>query len=219
MAAPSGSALVRPPVLWDPVIRLTHWIIALVVLSNAVLTRGGSSIHVWAGWIGLGLLVLRLVWGLIGPAEARFSAFPPRPLAGLRHLRQLAFGKVPHYPSHNPAGALMAYALWGLMATMMLTGLVMTGGRTPMQVADEQAAVAAGDWSVLVKTAESGENAEDGEAGDGGWKEAAEEVHEVASNLILFLVLLHVAGVFAESRAMGRNLVRPMLTGRSEGRS
>ena len=45
------------------------------------------------------------------------------------------------------------------------------------------------------------------------WKKAAEEVHEVASNLILFLVALHVAGVVLESRAMRRNLVAPMLLG------
>jgi cytochrome b len=44
-------------------------------------------------------------------------------------------------------------------------------------------------------------------------RHTAEEVHEVASNLLLFLAALHVAGVFVEGRAMRRNLVKPMVLG------
>ena len=58
MAAPfrtqaDEAGAIQPVRLWDPVIRLTHWGIALMVLANAVLTEGGSRIHVWAGWAGL----------------------------------------------------------------------------------------------------------------------------------------------------------------------
>jgi len=41
----------------------------------------------------------------------------------------------------------------------------------------------------------------------------AEEVHGVASNLLLVLAALHVAGVFVEGRDMRRNLVAPKLFG------
>ena len=75
-----------------------------------------------------------------------------------------------------------------------------------MQMDEIRASVAQGDWSVLVETEESGEKEE-------GLGKAAEEVHEVAGNLILLLVLLHVAGVAVESRALRRSLVRPMLFG------
>lgn len=211
MTLPSRAnpASAEPPRLWDPVIRLSHWSIAALVLLNAVLTRGGSPLHIWAGWAGLAILALRLLWGIVGPAEARFSAFPPNPAAAFRHLTQLLRGRPDPYPSHNPAGALMVYALWGLLALTIATGLVMTGGRTPMQASADQAAVDSGDWAALVKDGESGEDEADNE----GFKEAAEEVHEVAANLILVLALLHVAGVFVEGRAMGRNLLRPMVLG------
>jgi cytochrome b len=195
-----------PPSLWDPVVRLTHWSLALVVLGNALVTRGGSPLHVALGWAGLAVLALRLIWGLIGPREARFSAFPPNPVAALRHLGQLARGRPETHPSHNPAGAVMAYALWACLAATTITGLVMTQGRTPMQVAADQAAVDSGDWSALVKDGD--ETAEDGALG-----ELAEEVHEVTANLILLLAVLHVAGVVVESRALRRNLVAPMLSG------
>ncbi len=195
-----------PPDLWDPVIRISHWGLAVIVLANAVFTGGGSSVHVWLGWTGMALLLLRLVWGVLGPAEARFSAFPPNPRAALSHLRGLVAGRVGHYPSHNPAGALMVYAFWAALVVVIGTGLVMTGGQTPMQITADKAAVAAGDWSVLVSDDDGAETA-------AGFGKLAQEVHEVAANLILILAALHVAGVAVESRAMRRNLVTPMLAG------
>ncbi|MBL9075834.1 cytochrome b/b6 domain-containing protein [Tabrizicola sp.] len=207
MAPPRTPTLVASPSLWDPVVRLTHWGIAASIVLNALLDEGGSLFHVWVGWTVMALLLMRLVWGAIGPAEARFSAFPPNPLAALRHLRELATGKVRPHPSHNPAGAMMAYALWATLAVVTVTGLIMTGGATPMQVASDKAAVASGDWSALIKDSE-GESDEDRSFG-----KAAEEVHEVAANLLLVLAALHLAGVFLESRALRRNLVAAMLTG------
>ena len=198
------SQTAAPPDLWDPVVRISHWGLAIVVLMNAVFTSGGSTVHVWLGWIGMALLVLRLVWGVLGPAEARFAAFPPNPRAAVMHLRSLVSGRVGHYRSHNPAGALMIYAFWGALVVVIGTGLVMTGGATPMQVAEEQAAVDAGEWSVLVK-----DDADEG----GGAGDLVKEVHAVAANLILVLAFLHVAGVVVESRAMRRNLLAPMLAG------
>lgn len=209
MAAPLRSRRGPAPALWDPVVRITHWSVALVVLVNAILTEGGGTLHVAAGWAGMAMLALRLVWGFAGPPPARFAAFPPAPLPALRHLGALARGRVAEYPSHNPAGAIMAYALWALLAVVTATGLVMTGGATPMQVAADQAAVDSGDWAALVRT-----DGDDGDGADGGWTKAAEEVHEVAANLILILALLHVGGVAVESRALRRNLVAPMLLGR-----
>jgi cytochrome b len=190
-------------------VRITHWGIAVSVLVNAALDEGGSLLHVSLGWLVMALLVLRLVWGVLGPTEARFSAFPPNPVAALRHLGQLLQGRdVKHYASHNPAGAMMVYAFWACLALVTVTGLVMTGGATPMQVADEKAAVASGDWSALIKESE-GESSDE----DNGLRHTAEEVHEVVANLLLLLAALHVIGVFAEARAMRRNLVAPMVLG------
>ncbi len=149
-AQPAGRRI-APPTLWDPVVRLTHWGIAASVLLNALVTGGGSLIHVSLGWLVMALLLMRLVWGALGPSEARFSAFPPNPLSALRHLRDMMRGSQRDYPSHNPAGAIMAYAFWATLAIVTLTGLVMTGGATPMQVASDKAAVASGDWSALIR--------------------------------------------------------------------
>jgi cytochrome b len=211
MAAPrtlSAQPGAAAPSLWDPVVRLTHWGIALAVVINALISDGGSLTHVTLGWLAMALLVMRLIWGALGPAEARFSAFPPNLAAGIRHLWQLRSGKVRHYPSHNPAGALMIYAFWATLSVVIVTGLVLTGGATPMQVAEQKAAVASGDWSALIAEDE-GESSEE----ERSLRHTAEEVHEVAANLLLILAALHVLGVVLESRAMRRNLVAPMLLG------
>lgn len=196
---PKGQALPS----WDPLLRLAHWGIAVVVIANYAFTKEGGSVHIALGWAGMALLLLRLIWGFVGPREARFASFPPNPMAALRHLGGLLRGKAPPYPSHNPAGALMAYALWACLGVITLTGLGMSGV-SPFAQADLEAAVAEGDWSVLLE--------EDGEAeGESPNGDVLEEVHEVAANLILILALLHVAGVAVESRAMRRNLLAPML--------
>lgn len=191
-----------PPTLWDPVVRLTHWSLAIVVLLNTVVNEAGSVPHVLTGWAALAILALRLVWGVLGPTEARFSAFPPAPKAALTHLADLVARRPRVYPSHNPAGALMVYTLWATLAVLVGTGIAMTG-TGPLGTMERSEAVRTMDWSDL----DLGESR--GEAGE--W---LEEVHEMASTLILVLAALHVVGVAVESRATGRNLVPPMLTGR-----
>ena len=69
------------PRRWDAVVRITHWSIVAAVLVNAVFAEEGSSTHVWVGYALAAILAARLIWGVIGPAEARFSAFPPSPRA------------------------------------------------------------------------------------------------------------------------------------------
>ncbi len=205
----SNEGAQSPPELWDPLVRISHWLIAVAVIANGLLNKPGGTIHIWIGWGVLALLALRFVWGFLGPAEARFSAFPPDPRAAVSHLIDLVRGSPRHYRSHNPAGAIMVYALWACLVVVTGTGLYMTGAKSPITIAEEKAAVAAGDWSVLVKD-DDDEKGEDSKV----LGEAAKEVHEIAANLMLMLALIHVAGVAVESRATRRNLVRPMLVGR-----
>lgn len=200
---------VAPPDPWDWVVRITHWSIVAAVIANGLVDRPGGTLHVWIGWGVMAILLVRALWGFVGPTPARFSAFVPAPRAAISHLVDLVRGRRSKtYGSHNPAGSLMVYALWGLLAVLVVTGLVMTGARTPVTIAKEKAAVAAGDWGALVKAGD-GDHDEAAEFGD-----VAQEIHAVASNLILVLALVHVLGVVVEGRVMRRSLVRPMIVGR-----
>ena len=183
----------KPPTVWDPLVRVSHWGIAVIVLFNGLLDNGGSVFHVWLGWISLILLAARLLWGLVGPAEARFASFPPSPAAAVGHLRAVLRGRPPEYRSHNPAGAMMIYALWILLAFVVGTGLYMTHGLMPWQLAQDPA-FRNGSFH-------------------GGW---LGDLHAYAADLILILAGIHLGGVIAESLSLRRNLVRPMIHAKRE---
>jgi len=200
---------VAPP-RWDPIVRLTHWGVALAIVVKGLINEGGSALHVWIGYGALALVLLRMLWGLIGPEEARFSAFPPSLGRAREHLDDLSRGRSRTYRSHNPLGSLMAYALWATLVTVTATGIAMAG--SPFEAGNRAEtrliapAFADDDEYETERHEEEGE--EEGE-------EVLEEVHEIAANLLLVLAGVHVVGVAFESRLSGRNLTRAMVTGRS----
>ncbi len=186
---------------WDPVVKLTHWSIVAAVLANAVFTEQGSDTHVWVGYALAAILGLRLLWGVIGPAEARFTAFLPSMGRALAHVREIRAGVPSEHKSHNPLGALMVYAIWVCLIVIIATGVSMAG--LPSTVERSGAHVAAS-----YEQRESGEH-----EGEDHEEELAEEIHETAANLLYILILLHLAGVVFETRRSGRKVVLAMVPG------
>lgn len=194
---------------WDPVVKLTHWTIVLAVLANALVTEEGSAAHVWVGYALGAILALRLLWGLVGPAEARFAAFPPSPARALRHMDDIRRGEQTEHMSHNPLGALMVYAIWSCLLVIIGTGIAMAG--IPGSIASHEEARP----SAVYASAEEAEEAEEAREGDeeGHEEGGMEELHELAVNLLYLLIVLHVAGVVFETRRSGRQVVLAMLPG------
>lgn len=122
----SGRASAREVTVWDPLVRLIHWSLALTILLNGAVLEEESNAHEWIGYVALGLVGLRLVWALVGPAHARFSAFPPSPARAVRHLRAILAGDRTVHLSHNPLGALMVYNIWLSVIAIVATGYMMT---------------------------------------------------------------------------------------------
>lgn len=218
-SAPALSASLRdaPEIkVWDPFVRLFHWSVALGFFV-AYFTEDNIGMHVWAGYVVGMLVLLRIVWGFVGPEHARFSDFlfsPFRMLSYTAGLLTLKAGK--RYVGHSPAGAAMVFALLlGLLATVG-SGLV-------LYAVDENAGPLAG--FVGTPTAASGamldaENDDDDESGGRGNEAAAEyweEIHEVVANIVLGLALLHIAGVLLASFVHHENLTRGMIWGRKRG--
>jgi cytochrome b len=191
MARPDHSMGER---VWDPLVRLTHWATALAIVFNGVLIDGDALAHIWIGYTAIGLLALRLLWGLIGPENARFSSFPISPTGAWRHIVDLKRGEHKAHRSHNPLGALMVYALWTMLLIVSVTGVMLESEPFP-------------EHEVEYNRHDEDEDDDEDRA------EIIEELHEVSANLLLLLAVLHVGGVVLESRVSGRNLVRPMIFG------
>lgn len=216
------------PRRWDPIVKLTHWGIVTAIIANAIVTEEGSGWHIWVGYGLAGLLVLRLLWGLVGPAEARFTAFPPSPGRAIAHMGEIRRGEVTRHRSHNPLGALMVYAIWATLLVIIGSGIAMSGPppADPAAVQGEhgehrEAALSVPDTSLqaVIPPARADEDeGEEASAGNeaGGEEESGEwleEMHEIAVNLLYVLIALHLAGVVFETRRAGREVVRSMIPG------
>ncbi|MGB7271107.1 MAG: cytochrome b/b6 domain-containing protein [Albidovulum sp.] len=112
--------------VWDPVVRIFHWALVLCFGANALVVDAESDLHQTIGYVVVGLIGLRIVWGLVGTRHARFSDFPPSIAASLDQMADMATGRRHIHLGHSPLGALMIYnLLLGLIATG-LTGYMMT---------------------------------------------------------------------------------------------
>lgn len=120
----SGRSGARELRVWDPLVRLIHWSVALAVLINSF-SNGEKAFHAWVGYAAVGLVSIRLLWGLVGPQPARLTSFPPDPGAAIAHLRAMLRGGRKIHLSHNPLGALMTYNLWATIAVLAVTGYMM----------------------------------------------------------------------------------------------
>jgi cytochrome b len=121
---PMASAHARPRfvVVWDPVVRLFHWLVVLGFMANMFVAEEGKLVHRWIGYGILALIMVRLVWGFVGSPYARFSNFVPTPSALWGYLKSLSAGREPRYIGHNPAAAIMMIALVLLLVVCGVTG-------------------------------------------------------------------------------------------------
>jgi cytochrome b len=112
--------------VWDPVVRIFHW--SLVVSFGAAWfsSKSSEAIHHWAGYVAAGLVLMRLLWGVLGTHYARFSQFVRSPADIARYLMTVASGSEARYLGHNPAGGAMVLALITAMGMTALTGWMTT---------------------------------------------------------------------------------------------
>ncbi|MAS06024.1 MAG: cytochrome B [Ahrensia sp.] len=121
----AGKAGIQVIPVWDPLVRMIHWSLVTTIVLNGFITDPEHKLHEYVGYAALALVILRLVWGLVGPRHARFSAFPPNPFAAMRHIRDTLSGRSSLHLSHNPLGALMVYNIWGTVLLLCATGIMM----------------------------------------------------------------------------------------------
>ena len=194
--------------VWDPLVRTGHWALvaafAVAYLSAEEESGGIDLLHTWGGYAVGAIVVLRVLWGFVGPRHARFSDFAYGPVTALRYLLALVRGQARRYLGHSPAGGAMVFLLLASLAGTVATGLVAYGdlGKGPLAHAVHPAitrAYANGDEG----GARTGESAES----------AIGELHDLLANITLGLIILHILGVGLASVVHRENLARSMVTG------
>ncbi|MDO8320268.1 cytochrome b/b6 domain-containing protein [Rhodoferax sp.] len=175
--------------IWDLPTRLFHWTLASS-FALAWLTSEGDrwrSIHVFLGYLMLGLVVFRLIWGFTGSHFSRFSSFWFGPKEALDYLKQVTTKHAPRHVGHNPTGSLAIYILLVMSVAVGLTGVVTLGG-------DEQQGITAG-WLSFAQV------------------QTLKQLHELGAIAMLLVVAGHITGVVVESVLHKENLARAMVSG------
>lgn len=171
--------------VWDLPTRLFHWLLVILIgLSWWSAETRTMEWHYRSGLAILGLIVFRIVWGLIGSSTARFSQFVRLPGAALDYLR----GKAQDKAGHNPLGGYSVILLLAVIAAQVSGGLF----------ASDTDGLESGPMSFLVSYETS---------------RAITELHEEGFNLLLGLIGLHVLAILFYRFVRRRNLVTPMITG------
>jgi cytochrome b len=171
--------------LWDLPIRVFHWSIVLLVVLAVVSGQIGGALIDWHARIGLGILgliVFRIVWGVVGSSHARFASFFPTP-ASLRAYLHGQWRGV----GHNPLGAFSVFGLLALLALQVGSGLL----------SNDDIAFN-GPLARLI---------------DKGLSDRLSGLHELISNLLIALVIVHVGAIAFYVRVKKDNLLQPMITG------
>lgn len=118
-----------PPVtvrVWDPLVRIFHWSLLMAFIAAYATGDEWEKLHVQIGYVVLGLVAFRLIWGLIGSTHARFTDFIYRPSTTLAFLKDSVAFKAKRYLGHNPAGGAMVIALLVTLSAIGATGYMMT---------------------------------------------------------------------------------------------
>lgn len=179
--------------VWDLPTRLFHWLLA-AGFATAWITAGSEewmAVHTFAGWMMLGLVVFRLVWGFAGNRYARFSSFLFSPKAAIAYGKDVLTGRAKRHIGHNPAGSWAIYLMLLMVPLVVVAGLVTIGAED-----------GAGPFANMLPEAMGHD---------------LKELHEAIATGMLVLVGVHVLGVIVESRVHKENLALSMITGKKEG--
>ena len=177
--------------VWDLPTRVFHWLLASAVLGAVVSAEIGGNAMQWHQRFGLlvmALVLFRGLWGLVGGRWSRFSSFIYAPTTVLRYAKGQVRADEQLDVGHNPLGSLSVFALLGMLAVQVATGLV----------ADDEIA-STGPLNRFVTTA-SGLLAT-------SWHK------EVGKFIVLALVALHVGAIAFYYFRKKINLVQPMWSG------
>ncbi|MEI7428994.1 MAG: cytochrome b/b6 domain-containing protein [Betaproteobacteria bacterium] len=174
--------------LWDLPTRLFHWLLVILIAAAIITGQIGGGAIEWHGRIGLSIL------GLIA---FRLTWG----LIGSSHARFASFFPTPSSVraylkgqwkgvGHNPLGSFSVFGLLALITLQVTTGLL---GNDDIAFN--------GPLSGLISKALS---------------DKLTGVHEFTSNLLIALIVLHLAAIVFYVHVKKDNLLKPMITGWKE---
>ncbi len=179
--------------VWDLPIRVFHWLlVALVITSWTCAQIGGNAmeIHELSGLTILTLVLFRILWGFFGSHHARFANFVRGIGTTRRYFQSLRKGKPAQSIGHNPLGA------WSVLA--MLVCLLVQAGTGVFSNDDIMMEGPLMKW-ISKDTSDF-----------------ISKIHEINFNVLLALIIVHLAAVLFYRFVKRDDLITPMITGKKQ---
>jgi len=177
--------------IWDIPTRLFHWLLVIGLFLQWLTGEyldDSIDWHFTIGYCMLGLVLFRVVWGVIGTRYAKFSNFLTSPSRALKYAKTLPDKDSKVYAGHNPLGGYVVIIMLLLIALQAISGLF---------VSDE--IFSEGPYRSLASEPV---------------KEAMEFIHFNLFNALLAIVGVHVIAVFVYQLYKKQKLIIAMLNGR-----
>jgi len=172
--------------IWDLPLRLFHWAFSVTIIGCWATNELGSEyidLHMTLGYVAMGLVLFRVLWGLVGTKHSRFASFIPTPAKIANYLKR---GQV-ESAGHNPLGSLMVFAMLILVLLQAGSGLFVDD---EIFTTGPYFNALGGDIDKLMAT-----------------------IHHNAFDFIMIAIALHIAAVVFYQWGKRQDIIKPMITG------
>lgn len=119
----------KKQLIWDIPTRLFHWLLVACITAQyitAEILENAIQWHFYIGYFTLGLILFRIIWGVIGTHYAKFSEFLAGPTRIMSYIKTLPKKDSHAHAGHNPVGGWMVMVLLALVAIQGISGLFIT---------------------------------------------------------------------------------------------
>lgn len=161
--------------VWTLPTRLFHWLFVAMILGAWISTNEDRwlSIHVAISSALAGLLLFRLIWGLMGPKYSRFNDFNFS-ISALKAYLLGIFNPSRTYIGHNPAASYIMIAMLATVALAIISGFLAYGIQENRGIL---AFLHTGAFSEM---------------------DLFKEIHEFFVNVLWVLIAAHIGGVMTD---------------------
>ena len=178
--------------VWDIFTRVFHWLLAFTVIAGLLLGKtldfSTIQLHFYLGYATGLLIILRIIWGFIGPSPIRWKILFSSISHSKIYIRSLLKRRPSGIAGHNPLGGLSVIAIMFALTAQVLTGLF----------AESDGLFHAGPLSFLANQTII---------------TYANFVHYIVGNMIIALAIIHILAVIFYLVWKKENLIIPMITG------
>lgn len=177
--------------IWDLPLRIFHWALVVTILGawyTSEQDNGLIDLHLTFGYIALGLITFRILWGFLGTKHSQFKNFVPTPKKLINYLKPQDPSQPLHTAGHNPMGSLMVVFMLTIILLQAISGLVM----------DDDIFTTGPYNGVLDKNIEA----------------VLVFIHTNSFNFILAAIALHLLAIIFYKLVKKKSLVLPMITGK-----